>query len=80
MIQTFDHDTTDGVIIFGRKFGAQRIVDVIELHGTGNIIGIGTDFLDQLFLFGIILITDLTNDFFQQVLKRDQTDSRTVFI
>ena len=38
------------------------------------------DFLDQLLFFFIIFITDLTDDFFQKILHRDQTGAGAILI
>ena len=80
MVQKIDDVARDGIIIrrFNRK--PQSFINIIQLR-----IAVYNEFVVRYRLYAIlfipvVFIPDLTDDFFKQILNRDKTRSRSVFI
>ena len=75
-----DHMSGDGIIIFRFKVQTKQLVNIFQLGGTIYGIFMFIDLTDIVLLFFIVLIADLTHDFFQQILQGDESGNGTVFI
>ena len=80
VIQQFDDQAAYGVVVLGIQGKLQRIVDVVQLHGTFNDVLIGANLLDELFLGTVVFVPDLAHDLLQQILKGDQPGSGAVLV
>ena len=79
-IKMFDNKSAERIIIFGLQFCIQMIVHIIQAHRTFNDIFSVRNLLNQFIFFFIILVVDLTNDLFQNILQCDESCHFAIFI
>ena len=80
MVQMLDDVAADGIVIFGFQMKIQFFVEVSQLGRTKYLIFIFLNPADGVFLIMVVLITDVSDDFLQQVLQSDHSHGGAIFI